>query len=563
MSQSKQLALTTPTLSVTNFDLPSLHLLHNEIEVTLKNAEFHISEFNDDKQKASLLLDTIEVLQQLSCIFEMISLKGAQMLNDAIKDGLQQLYKEGDNNNSALIMDLSEAVITFGRYIEFVLLTETIEPSLLIPIINKLYNHTATAIIDDDYFSYFGSSSVVIANPEQNFESLSELNLDVELLSRAYRSGLSVVLNNEDGHLTPSEQQKIEAMSSACTLIATRTQSLFWQAANTIVTQIETILPLNIRHKHTLIYLEQQFYSYLPVMDKRFADLVSLACQRDHESAENLCQQYASNTLDETQKEQMKRFLFGPNRQLIDTLNTLIQTQINDIKEKIDSYLRSDFSEFTVKADTPAAQIADDLINLSSTYRLLSLETAAAALYKAADAVVKWQQPSPDNIDHLLIALMRAENDIIAMAEVHTPGEVYLPLSNANISLHQLNSAYNILLSESRISLANAEQDLNHYLLMTERDLQILQNLPAIMRRVAGALRFLQLSTSSTMLNQLARFLEKRFESALPIEDQMLARIADVMASVDYYLENSQQNRPISKHSLDVGQHSLSQLLTA
>ena len=103
MSQSEQNNLSAPTLSITNFDLPSLHLLHSEIIVTLKNAEIHLSDFNDHQTQAPLLLDSVEVLTQLSRIFELISLKGGQILSLAIAQGLQQLHDTNDNSNIALL----------------------------------------------------------------------------------------------------------------------------------------------------------------------------------------------------------------------------------------------------------------------------------------------------------------------------------------------------------------------------------------------------------------------------------------------------------------------------
>ncbi len=564
MRQSELSGLSTPILSITNFDLPSLHLLHKEIALTLKDAEFHLSEFNDDQQQVDLLLDSVEVFKQLAGIFEMISLKGAEVLSSAIAGGLQHLFDSENDDNTALIMDLSEAIMTLDRYVEFVLLTETVEPTLLATIINKLHAHQSKEAIDENYFSRFGSSSVVIANPEQNFEPLSALDVDTELLTHAYRSGLAVVLANTDGQVSAAEKPKVEAMSAACALIATHSQSLFWQAANAIVTDIEQILPLNIRYKHTLIYLEQQFQNYLPVVDTRFADLVSLACQRNHVQAEKLCEQYSKNTLDSSQRLQLKNFLFGPNREVIDTLHDLFQVQINNIKEKVDSYSRGNFSNFAVTtAKFQATAIASDLLELSSTLRLLVLDNAAAAIQDAGQAVMQWQKPSPDEFDHLLLALMSAENAMITMTEKHTPGEIYLCISNTNISLHQLNSAYETLLKESRVTLVRAEQIIEDYLATTEENSLPLEHLPEMLYQVAGAMRFLQLSISATMLNQLAKFLEQRFAGNLPFNDDILANIANVMMSIDYYLENSQHNRPISKQSLNVGQHSLSQLLAA
>lgn len=560
MNHSTQMKLTAPTLSVTDFNLPSLHLLHDEIIVTLKDTEIHLSEFNDDNSQAPLLLDSITVLKQLSCIFELISLVGAEVLNTAIVNGLQRLYDSGDNNDTSLIMDLSEAIMTLDRYVEFVLLTESVEPTLLLPIINKLNAHGQMASIESDYFATFGSSSVIIANPEKNFQPLHELDLDTELLTYAYRSGLGIALLNQDGVVSQDAQKKLDAMSAACALIAAKSKSLFWQAAAAAVTDIATIFPLNLSQKHTLIYLEQQFQSYLPIMDKRFADLVSFACQRNNEAAQLLREQYAINQLEDPQREQMKRFLFGPNRALTDTLNAIIQTQINTIKEDVDSYARGDSLN---PADMQTAQIIEQLTVLGSALRLLGLSNAASSLSTAADAVNQWRAPSPEDFDHLLLALMHAENATISMAEMHTPGAIYLPLNNPHISLHQLNTAYDTLIQESRTAIASAEQAINDYLSEPERDMLNIQNIPEMLRQVAGAVRFLQLPTPASMLSQLANYIQQRIESGHRIDDSTLAYIADVIMAVDHHLDGFEHNRPVSKQALDVGQQSLSQLLAA
>ena len=560
MSQSEQNNLSAPTLSITNFDLPSLHLLHSEIIVTLKNAEIHLSDFNDHQTQAPLLLDSVEVLTQLSRIFELISLKGGQILSLAIAQGLQQLHDTNDNSNIALIMDLSEAIMTLDRYVEFVLLTETVEPSLLLPIINKLQAYGNDDSIDNDYFASFGSSSVIIANPEQNFQSLDTLGLDSQLLTNVYRNGLGVLLVNNNGEVSESESKKLQAMSAACTLIAGHSNSLFWQAAAAAITDIETLLPLSLSQKHTLIYLEQQFNSYLPVMDIRFADLVSFACSRDNEQALELRKQYANNQLNSAQREQMKRFLFGPNRAITDISNDLIQQKINIIKEQVDSYARVDAVMVT---PIKPSDIAANMLELRSTLSLLGLSDTAALLTNAADAVANWHNPDPTDFDNLLLALMAAENASIAMAKAHTPGAINLTLNNNQISLHQLDTAYDVLVKESRGSIIKTEQAIINYQTEDNADLSMLAEMPEMLRQVAGALRFLELPALANMFSQLATFTQNRLNIEQPLDSETLSLIADVLMSVDYRLSGFENNRPVNKRSLDVGQHSLSLLLAA
>ena len=560
MSQVEKTPSHTPALSITNFNLPSLHLLYDEITVILKDSEIHLSEFNDDTAQAPLLLDSIDVLTQLSRIFELIALKSGQILSAAIVLGLQKLYDHGNNTDTTLIMDLSEAIMTLDRYVEFVLLKETVAPTLLLPIINKLHVHTKQESIDVSYFSNFGSSSVVIVNPEQNYQPLTELNLDIELLTSAYRSGLGVALTKNNSLLSTEAQQKLDAMSAACALIAAHTNSLFWQAATAAVTDLKEILPLNISQKHTLIYLEQQFQNYLPVMDRRFADLVSFACQRNNEQAQKIREQYAINQLESPQGGPMERFLFGPNRTITDTLNHIIQNQINNIKEKADAYARGDTS------DTSALQvtsITESLDELSSAMQLLDLNEAASALESAAAKVAKWQSPTSEDFDHLLLSLMLAENASTAMARKHTPGMTHLPMNNQHISLHQLDTAYGTLAKESRATISSIEQAINDYVADPNRDTVNIHNVPKMLCQVAGAVRFLQIPAASNLFSQLSVYIAERLADGSVFDEQKLARIADVIMAVDYRLEGFENNRPVSKQSLDIALESLSHLLTA
>lgn len=551
--------LNATALSATNFDLSSLHLLRSEIDVALKDAEIHLSEFNDDSEQAPLLLDSVEVLGQLSSVLDLISLDGASDLAKAIATCLKQLYDAGDNNDAALILDISEAIMTLDRYIEFVLLKETLEPALLLPIINKLYEHIGKTPLNNETFVNPNKTSVSIANPAQNYQSLSHLKLDVELLSTAYRSGLGVVLTNQDGKLTAEEKKKLTAMTAACGLIAAHTDSLFWQAATAAVTDIADILPLSNACKRTFIFLEQQFYDYLPVNDSRFADLVSFACQRDHKLAEVIQKKYAVNRLNEDQLSQMKRDLFGPSREVTDTLNDLIQSQINTIKDKVDSFARND--DFNPIA-TDAKQIAEDIIALGSAMQLLGLKEATKALTEAAQAVKAWQTPTPQDFDQLLTAMMVAENASIFMAKSHTPGAVTMPLHNYKISLHQLNTAYDTLVQESRATLANIERAVSDYLTDPKHDKLHILNLPLMIQQVAGAIRFLQLRDAASMLSRLAGYTNNHLLAATPkVSEETLAQIANVVMAVDYHLEGFENNHPVGKQAMAIGQHSLNKLL--
>ncbi|QRO14096.1 hypothetical protein I6J32_04435 [Moraxella osloensis] len=548
-------------LTATNFDLPSLHLLRPELAVTLHDAEMHLSEFNDDSSQAPLLLDSVDTLAQLAKVLRLIQLEEGYELANSLSAGLQKLYDERDQPSNDMMMDVSEGIMTLARYIEFVLLKETIEPSLLLPIINQLHSDLNQPALQLSDLTANKNSSIVIANPEQNYQPLKSLGIDPKKLVEAYRAGLSVALTAQSNQLSPKEREKLKAMQAACEMVSKRTDSLFWHAADAAVSDLAGALPLSNLQKRALIFVEQQFNDYLPVNDSRFADLVQFASSRDSQLALQVQHKFSANTLDETQLKTMRRFLFGPDRDVTSTLNQLIQQEIDLIKSASDSYARQvNLNSSTDEIDTMAQHLHD----LSSVFKTLNLNEVSAALSQQIGKVKTWTQPTPDDFDELLGTLMMAENAAINLAKSHTPGAVTLPVYNQTISLHQIETAHNTLVQESRTAIATIETALNDYLNDTDKDILHITPVPDMMRAISGACLFLNLPRQSQLLKRGATVLQNLIEQqGRELSEHELAKIADIVISADYYLESLETNKPAGNHAMYVGYRSLQHMLVA
>lgn len=548
-------------LTATNFDLPSLHLLRPEIAVTLHDAEMHLSEFNDDSSQAPLLLDSVDTLAQLAKVLRLIQLEEGYELANSLSAGLQKLYDERDRPNNDMMMDVSEGIMTLARYIEFVLLKETIEPSLLLPIINQLHSDLNQPGLQLSDLTANKNSSIVIANPEQNYQPLKSLGIDPKKLVEAYRAGLSVALTAQSNQLSPKELEKLNAMQAACEMVSKRTDSLFWHAADAAVSDLAGVLPLSNLQKRALIFVEQQFNDYLPVNDSRFADLVQFASSRDSQLALQVQRKFSANTLDETQLKTMRRFLFGPDRDVTSTLNQLIQQEIDLIKSASDSYARQvNLNSSPDEIDSMAQRLHD----LSSVFKTLNLNEVSAALTQQIGKVKTWTQPTPNDFDGLLGTLMMAENAAINLAKSHTPGAVTLPVYNQTISLHQIETAHNTLVQESRTAIATIETALNDYLNDTDKDILHIKPVPDMMRAISGACLFLNLPRQSQLLKRGATVLQNLIEQqGRELSEYALAKIADIVMSADYYLESLETNKPAGNHAMYVGYRSLQHMLVA
>lgn len=548
-------------LTTTNFDLPSLHLLRPEIQTTLKDAEVHLSEFNDDTEQSPLLLDSVETLAQVAKVLRLISLEEGAVLSQALSQGFQKLYDNRDDDQTDMIMDISEGVMVLSRYLEFVLLKETIEPSLLLPVINNLYKNLGQAPITLETLTHSQHSSLVIAYPEKNYHSPRDLGIDYKKLLESYRMGLSVALSAKKPPIDPNDLQKLKGMQTACEGIAQHSKSLFWQSAVVAVANIAEVLPLNNVQKRALIFVEQQFNDYLPVNDSRFADLVRFASSRNSQLAEKIQQLFANNTLDPQYLAMMKRFLFGPDREVSNTLNELIQEEINEVKTSSDNYARQDGIS---NSDGELEAMMTRMRDLSLVFKTLNLQEASDTLTQQIAQVKGWSQPTPEDFDKLLEGLMVAENASIYLAKSHTPGAVSLPAHNKKISLYQLDTAYSTLIKEGRTSIANIETAFNEYIADTNRDIMHLVNVPEMMRNISGACQFLGLNPSANLLKRSANYMEMLVQNGTHgISETQLAKLADIVTSVDYYLESLEINKPAGQHAIKVGQRSLQNLMVA
>lgn len=548
-------------LSATNFDLPSLHLLRPEIEVILHDAETHLSEFNDDDSQAPLLLDSVDTLAQVSKVLSLIALTGADKLAQTLADGFQHLYDNRGNDEDELVMDISEGIMTLNRYIEFVLLKETVEPSLVLPVLNTLNGKLGKPTLDLNSAELQSRKSLVIANPEQNYHSLEQLGIDSKTLVSVYRAGLDVALKATGRVTDTAELQKLQAMHAATAAVSQRSDSLFWQAATTAVSDLAHALPLNNAQKRALIFVEQQFNNYLSISDARFADLVSFACQQNPNFVQQVQQKLASTGLNDGQKTAMKQFLYGPNREVTDTLNQIIQEEVDYIKTASDTYARGE----NINSAENIQIIVEKLNTLASVFKTLNLHEASQNLADQAKAVQAWQQPTPEDFDSLLSSLMIAENMAIDLAKSRTPGAITLPLYNQKISLHQLDTAYGILISESRAGVATIENAISQYMADPAKDLLNLANLPEIMENISGACLFLNLPEAHQLLKRASSYTATLLENTHSggIAEAQLAKIADIMMSVDYYLESLEVHKPAGHQAMKMGQRSLQSLMAA
>lgn len=616
ISAKSEITKSSTAKSISNFDFTSLTILHPEIKLILQTAERSLSEFHYDLTQNHLLLDSAKKLQQLANVFDFISFVVGSHLARALSQALSQLYQnQNHSNQEQLLSSLVQGIISLARYIEFVLIQQTLEPTLLLPVLNEIRQLLGDKPLAENDLRMPDSGYITLANPSANFQPLQNLKLDSELLTTAYRAGLAVILaSNKSTDPTPADIAKIKAMHAACATLANESNSLFWQAAAVVTQYREDLLPLDESQKSLYIFIEQQFKSYLPADDRRFAELVSLACRQSQQTSSALHQQIKTkllnNQLSESALLQFKRIMQGPDQHVTVTLKHLIQQEINNIKAKVDEWL----THSTMPAETPEDKarfeedfktIADQLQTLASTLQILQLNEAAQALQQTAKTVSSCSLTNTADVDlllsTLLSALVTAENAAIALSKEHTP-DASLQLNNDKISTSQLDSANTTLIQQSRTLIRSIEHSISDYMdtllkfdysaevaatdLSPQSGLsnqsgvtdtnkhssqfQVLSRLPNELKQLAGVLKFIGLTDAANTIHRLAVSLDSSvdIENGSHIEPSegsyfQFSKMADILLAIDYQLQSKLHGQPIAKQAMYIANRSLLELRAA
>ncbi len=544
-----------------HFDVASLHLVKPEIDLSLAQVESVLSVFVDDDQNTSGLADAAETMVQIHGILRLLNLFGASELSGAMAHSMKDIAAHPSNIREERLAAIGEGLMVLHRYLEFVLLRETLLPHLLLPITNTLNQMSGLPLLREGYFlaphlnlaaiTPTGATSATLSDPTQ--QPL------IQLLTRMYRQGLNAVLA---GRAQTDHYRLMQRAGYEMARLAIGGASeLYWQAAKSALEQLELCRPLTASRQRVLTAIERQFAqaSAIPTLEG-LLDVLALGTCRDHATADALRQQFNLQTqiaTDQTSGD-LARFLFGPNGEVIHTVNALIHGEISQIKHQIDGLVRGE------PLEEGAVSIRERMQILASSLDMLNLNDAATQLRQQIHAEGAWiKGDNQDSLNALMDTLMGAENAMTILDKSYTSGAVMLPLNNLMISLHQLDEARATLVSESRGTIGMAMRALLSYT-ENENDALHLANVPVMLESVSGAMLFLEAPRGSQILLRTAHYMQHRFtpDQAAASADE-LDRLADALVCIDYYLESIEINKPAGERPFSIGEGSLAVLQAA
>lgn len=545
-----------------NFNIASLNLVKAEVDASLAQVEAQVSSYAEERNSPALLDSCVEAVDQVLGALRLIELPGAVELASAMSQLMRQVQSNEPEASDETFAALGQGIMVLGRYLEYVQLKQAAAPQLLLPAINQVRAAIGQAPLPEGCFLPIPKllpSPPALPQLEVSPEQLSAL---VRRLRLMYQTGLISVLRDQAD--VPHFRMMTRACERAQQLCGSRPQALTWWVAAAMIEALQLGVGVNNSRKNLLGQLDRQLKALIKndgngQPDRRLLGdslyVVGLSESTEKSTAVRLAFALTDDCLTQAQMTVEYELMCGPGGSVIKTVAGVLRDELAHIKDTLDIMSRG------AKSDkTSSDALADTLGRTAQTLVMLGLLDSNQALRAQADDVRKWTgDPDQADLNALVDVLMDVENAVAGLVKRVTPG-TNTQVNNSRVSIHQLDEAHALLVSESRSGLSLVKRAISSYL-GSDRDLMHLTNVPSTLQSVAGGMSFLSIERGAAVLRACSRYIDARM---LNVEQQPnmadLETLADAISSVDYFLESLEANKPIGEGILEIAEESVADL---
>lgn len=542
----------------TGFDSSPLFIVKTELDNLLGQAEQAMSEYMEDNQSTEGLREVAANLGQSEGVLRLLNLEAASLLARGIADAFRQMAARPNATTDELLSILTQAIMLLKRYLEFVLLRAHPAPTVLLDVTNQLRQQLHQPLIGEGFYIDLAHAS--LPAPELTATTLSAADQQTlrVFMRRTFQAALHDALRNRTSDANLRMMRAVARQMKQ--LNGGDTMESYWQLVCAGLDHLPVNAELSVARKRTLIQVERLIASPDASIDgEMLQNVLSLALSQPNPLAAKLRSEWqdSGHVLSEQDSIQLRSQLFGPDRNAVDTISSLILAEIDQAKNSLDALARAE--TLPVVEDRPS--FTEQLRQLGQTLFMLNMGEPAQGLLEESQAQSGWSvPPEASQVNSLMDRLQDAENAVILFRQQYTPGATSLPLNNMRISLNQLDGARQQLVQESLDTLTNVRSALEGFI-SSGGDMLHMENVPVMLESLTGALSFLQVERGSQLMRRAVRFLRDHFGADKPAPDvTVIESLADVLVAVQHYLEGIRDQKPVGQAPFVYGERSLQKL---
>ena len=250
----------------------------------------------------------------------------------------------------------------------------------------------------------------------------------------------------------------------------------------------------------------------------------------------------------------------GPASEVFSSLASALKEELGSVKDMLDLAERGASS-----TDLDYAGLMTSMSTLTKTLGMVGLHSAASTLQKQQGQVQLWQEQqggaSGDCLQSVAEAVLYVEAMVSSLEQVAAPIPAVESLPpEESVLKGQLNEAAVVVWDEALSGLTLTKRAINAYL-ESDFDKIHLDNLPKTLQAVRGGLQFSGESRGAFLIQGCADFIrEQVLQNTQRPDDVTLEVFADVLSSLEYYIEAASAGGVHAVKALDLAEASLSEL---
>ena len=561
-----------------NIDFTTLNWVKQELDETLKQARQSLEAYVEDPADSSLMRFCATYLHQVQGTLRMVELYGAAMVVEemervalALLDGQ---IKAKDDSYSVLM----RGIVQLPDYLERLQSGHKDIPIVLLPLLNDLRATRGEKLLTESVLFSPDLSAPLPTAAAGAAQTTPELELKAEAarLRSAFQLSLLRWIRDDNA----AEQLKrmtevLDRLRSAC--MQEDARRLWWVAAGVLEGVAAGAVEANPAVKLLFGKVDREIKRLVDTGETGFrvappAELTkNLLFYIAHagsggERAAAIRATYKLDTLlpSEKELEHAKGSISGHNRSLLDTVSIAIKDDLMRVKEALDIFLRAqnpDPAELMAQADV-LDRVADTLgmLGLGVPRRVVmeqrkiveemgnkSRAADEPTLLDVAGALLYVEASLDDHIDRL-------------GADAGTQPGAGLGPQGLELPKAEARKILDALMKEATANIGQAKLDIVAFI-ESPWDHAKVEPIPALLDEIAGALRILDLIDAAQLMQGIVRFIQVELlrHRRVPTAEQM-DKLADALASIEYYLEATRDQRGGRERILDVTRQSLTAL---
>lgn len=555
-------------------DFTTLSWVKGELDETLKQARQALEAYVDEPTDASLMRFCSTYLHQAQGTLRMVELYGAAMLVEEMERLADALLADQVGNRDEGYSVLMRGMVQLPDYLERVQTGHKDIPIVLLPLLNDLRACRGEKLLTDSalFAPNLDLAMPVAANGLSTALPMKQLRGIVIRLRLAFQAALLKWINDSADPQHPARLRDVLDRLRTTSAAGEESRRLFWIAAGVAEAVSDGSLDSSATVKLLFGGLDREIRRFAEDGEEgmRIAPprqlLQNLLYYIAHSGSQSSRVVEIRNTYElgsllptDQEVEHAKSSISGHNRALLDTVSVAIKDDLMRVKESLDIYLRAQQRD-------PADLLGqvELLDRVRDTLGMLGLGVPRRVVTEQRATIEEIAQGHREADEGTLLDVAGALLYVEASLDDHIErlGAVSEDGADEGLELPkaEVRKILDALMHEAAVNIQQAKHDVIAFI-ESPWDHERVEQIPRLLEEISGALRMLDLGTAAELMGGIVRFVEVELirHRRVPTAEQM-DKLADALASIEYYLEATRDQRGGREQILDVTRSSLESL---